>query len=159
MLFCYGVYRFDWGDGLMDEILLKIAKTVCLTGGIAVALTILWLVFQLCCEAWMAASDRFRNVLSGESMIWEYKKNRKKFLEWKESKSHEIVRHAEWEWFDELNGNPLEGQDRDWGWRCSVCKTALPDDYDDPDCKPKIKYCPECGAKMDGGSDKGDCGI
>lgn len=76
-------------------------------------------------------------------------------------KSGDIMtaRHAEWEWFDELNGNPLEGQDRDWGWRCSGCKTALPDDYDDPDCKPKIKYCPECGAKMDGGSDKGDYGI
>ena len=63
----------------------------------------------------------------------------------------EPVRHAEWEWFDELNGNPLEGQDRDCGWRCSGCKTELPDDYDDPDCKPNIKYCSECGAKMDGG--------
>lgn len=62
------------------------------------------------------------------------------------------VRHAEWEWFDELNGSPLEGQDRDWGWRCSHCKTELPDDYDDPDCKPEMKYCHECGAKMDGGT-------
>ena len=75
----------------MDEILLKIAKTVCLTGGIAVALTILWLVFQLCCEAWMAASERFRNVLGGESMIWEYKKNRKEFLEWREIKNRETT--------------------------------------------------------------------
>lgn len=60
----------------------------------------------------------------------------------------EPVRHAEWEWFGELNGNPLDGQDRDWGWRCSGCKTVLPDDYDDPDLKPSLKYCPECGAKM-----------
>lgn len=67
-------------------------------------------------------------------------------------KDWEPVRHAEWEWFDELNGNPLEGQDRDWGWRCSGCKTELPDDYDDPDCKPEMKYCSECGAKMDGGT-------
>ena len=36
-------------------------------------------------------------------------------------KDWEPVRYAEWEWFDELNGNPLEGQDRDWGWRCSGC--------------------------------------
>lgn len=71
-------------------------------------------------------------------------------------KGCEPVRYAEWEWFDELNGNPLEGQDRDWGWRCSGCKTALPDDYDDPDCKPKIKYCSECGAKMDGGENYGN---
>lgn len=27
----------------------------------------------------------------------------------------------------------------------------LLDDYDDPDCKPEMKYCSECGAKMDGG--------
>lgn len=70
-------------------------------------------------------------------------------------KDCEPVRYAEWEWFDELNGNPLEGCDRDWGWRCSYCKTELPDDYDDPDCKPKMKYCSECGAKMDGG-EKGE---
>lgn len=86
----------------MDEILLKIAKTVCLTGGIAVAITILCLVFQLCCEAWIAVSERFRDVLNGESLIREYKKSRKEFLKWKESKSHETARHAEWEWFDEL---------------------------------------------------------
>lgn len=66
----------------------------------------------------------------------------------------EPVRHAEWEWFEELNGNPLEGEDRDWGWRCSGCKTVLPDDYDDPDRKPGLKYCAECGAKMDGGGTK-----
>ena len=79
------------------------------------------------------------------------------FLQLEEDlKDWEPVRYAEWEWFDELNGNPLEGQDRDWGWRCSGCKTALPDDYDDPDCKPKIKYCSECGAKMDGGENHGN---
>ena len=70
----------------------------------------------------------------------------------KRKKDCEPVRHAEWEWFEELNGNPLECQDLDWGWRCSNCKTELPDDYDDPDCKPGMKYCPECGAKMDGGA-------
>lgn len=73
----------------------------------------------------------------------------------KRKKDCEPVRHAEWEWFEELNGSPLEGQDRDWGWRCSNCKTELPDDYDDPDRKPEMKYCSECGAKMDGGSDNG----
>ena len=31
----------------------------------------------------------------------------------------------------------------------------LLDDYDDPDCKPEMKYCSECGAKMDGGNDNG----
>lgn len=61
------------------------------------------------------------------------------------------VVHGEWEWFDEKIGTPIDGYDRDWGWRCSVCKDVLCDEYDDPDKKPKMKYCSACGAKMDGG--------
>ena len=48
----------------------------------------------------------------------------------------EKVWRGEWEWFDEEVGSPLEGVERDWGWRCSKCKTVLPDDFDDPDNPP-----------------------
>lgn len=69
----------------------------------------------------------------------------------------EPVRHGEWEWFEERNGNPFDGYDKDYGYRCSCCKSELPDNYDDPDVKPDFAYCPNCGAKMknrkkDGGS-------
>lgn len=51
-------------------------------------------------------------------------------------------------WFEEKNGNPLSGFDYNYGWKCSRCGFVLPIDYDDPDCKPNIKYCQNCGAKL-----------
>ena len=59
--------------------------------------------------------------------------------------------HGQWEWFDEETGTPITGYEREWGWRCSRCTHELPDNYDNPDCRPVIDYCPYCGAKMDGG--------
>ena len=63
------------------------------------------------------------------------------------------VVHGRWEWFDEDTGTPITGYEREWGWRCTHCKEELPDDYDDPDCRPKFRYCCNCGAKMDDGAD------
>ena len=34
-------------------------------------------------------------------------------------------------------------------WHCSECDYCIDDGTDNPDCLPK--YCPNCGAKMDGG--------
>ncbi len=34
-------------------------------------------------------------------------------------------------------------------WHCSQCGYCIDDGTDNPDCLPK--YCPNCGAKMDGG--------
>ena len=59
------------------------------------------------------------------------------------------VRRGKWEWFEERNGNPFDGYDEAWGYRCSCCKSELPDTYDDPDVKPDLAYCPNCGAKME----------
>ncbi len=65
------------------------------------------------------------------------------------------VRHGRWEWFEEWNpstpNHPTELDD--CGWRCGKCKIALEDVvggcWDNPDEEPKLKYCPDCGAKMD----------
>lgn len=65
------------------------------------------------------------------------------------------VVHGQWEWFDEDTGTPITGYEREWGWRCSRCKHELPDDYDDPDYRPMLDYCPYCGAIMDGGANNG----
>lgn len=58
---------------------------------------------------------------------------------------------GEWEWFDEEHGTPIDGWNREWGWRCSCCKDTLNDEYDDPDSPPKFNFCPNCGARMAGG--------
>jgi len=55
---------------------------------------------------------------------------------------------GEWEWYDEEVGSPLEGIEREWGWRCSKCKVVLPDDFDDPDNPPAMRFCQWCGAPM-----------
>lgn len=65
------------------------------------------------------------------------------------------VRHGQWEWFEEWDpgtqDHPRECQD--FGWRCGECKTALEDVvggyWDDSYEEPKLKFCPNCGAKMD----------
>ena len=60
----------------------------------------------------------------------------------------EKVWRSEWEWYDEEVGSPLEGIEREWGWRCSKCKVVLPDDFDDPDNPPAMRFCQRCGAPM-----------
>ena len=66
---------------------------------------------------------------------------------------------GEWEWFEEWSpstpDHPRECDD--CGWRCGKCKTALEDivggEWDDPDKKPNLNFCPECGACMKGGAE------
>ena len=60
----------------------------------------------------------------------------------------EKVWRGEWEWYDEEVGNPLDGIEREWGWRCSKCKVVLPDNFDDPDNPPAMRFCQWCGAPM-----------
>ena len=60
----------------------------------------------------------------------------------------EKVWRGEWEWYDEEVGSPLEGIEREWGWRCSKCKVVLPDDFDDPDNPPTMRFCQWCGAPL-----------
>ena len=58
----------------------------------------------------------------------------------------EKVWRGEWEWFDETVGTPIDGYEREWGWRCSKCKTVLPDEFDNPDDSPAMRFCQWCGA-------------
>ena len=66
---------------------------------------------------------------------------------------------GEWEWFEEWNPSTPEHPREcdDCGWRCGECKTALADIvggyWDDPDEKPNLNFCPNCGAKMKGGAE------
>ena len=55
---------------------------------------------------------------------------------------------GEWEWFDEIVGTPIDGYEREWGWQCSKCKTVLPDEFDNSDDSPAMRFCQWCGAPM-----------
>ena len=58
----------------------------------------------------------------------------------------EVV-HGRWEEMH-YEGGILDGTNFD---RCSVCGYERV--FDDPEFKTVFKYCPNCGAKMDGGAD------
>ena len=59
-----------------------------------------------------------------------------------------------WEWFEEWLPSTTEHPREclDCGWQCGECKNALEDMvggyWDNPDEKPDLNYCPNCGAKM-----------
>ena len=63
--------------------------------------------------------------------------------------------HGWWEWCEvwlpSTPEHPAECEE--CGWRCGRCKNTLENMmggyWDDPFEKPKLKYCPECGVKMD----------
>lgn len=57
------------------------------------------------------------------------------------------VLHGRWEEMH-YEGGILDGTNFD---RCSVCGYERV--FDDPSFKTAFKYCPNCGAKMDGGAD------
>ena len=78
----------------------------------------------------------------------------------------EIIKHdyrkqsvGEWEWFEEWTPSTSDHvrECYDCGWRCGKCKTALEDVvggyWDDPDKKPNLNFCPDCGARMKGGEE------
>ena len=58
-----------------------------------------------------------------------------------------LVRHGRWEEMH-YEGGILDGTNFD---RCSICGYERV--FDDPALKTVFKYCPNCGAKMDGGAD------
>ena len=68
-------------------------------------------------------------------------------------------RYGRWEWFEEWNLSMPDHTTEleNCGWRCSKCKTTIDDTaggyWDDTDEEPTLKYCPECGAKMECGND------
>lgn len=57
------------------------------------------------------------------------------------------VRHGRWEEMH-YEGGILDGTNFD---RCSIC--GYDRVFDDPALKTVFKYCPNCGAKMDGGAE------
>ena len=73
----------------MNDIYLFIGKLICGLGGGVLALALLGLIGYLCCEAWIAASNRFRDICKAESLIFEYRKNRNDFMYWKHMKKGE----------------------------------------------------------------------
>lgn len=67
----------------MAEIAYELGEIFMIMGGILIAVGLLCLLGFLVECAWIAFSDTFRAICKAESLIFEYRKNREKFLEWR----------------------------------------------------------------------------
>lgn len=53
-------------------------------GGVALMAIVLGLAVYAAGLAWIAASNKWRDILRAESLIYEYRMNRKAYIEWRE---------------------------------------------------------------------------
>ena len=67
---------------MLDNLALFIGYVVMAVGGFALFVIMSTLFIEIACELWVLASTKFRAVWKAESLVYEYNKNREKFLEW-----------------------------------------------------------------------------
>ena len=94
----------------MSNFYCAIGRFLAVAGGLLLCAALVALLMELCCEAWIAASNRFRDVCSGEST----RKTGRNF--WNGRRARTVKRHSDSTLMNLTNN-----------------------------------YCPNCGAKMDGG--------
>lgn len=66
----------------MNNIALAVGVVVMTLGGILLTSALILLLGQAVLLAWISFSDKFRAICKAESLIFEYRKNREKFMEW-----------------------------------------------------------------------------
>ncbi len=73
----------------MGDICTAIGELFCVIGGVSLALLVLGLLASFVCTVWIDTSNKFRRICKAESLIFEYRENRDKYLEWKRAKELE----------------------------------------------------------------------
>nr|WP_325302308.1 hypothetical protein [uncultured Dysosmobacter sp.] len=71
----------------MDDIMINTGAIVLIAGGLLLLVAGVGFACLLVATIWIAASNRWRAVLRGESLIYEYRKNREAFLRWKKEQT------------------------------------------------------------------------
>lgn len=136
----------------VDSVMINIGAFFAIAGGIIMMLFVVGMVGYLVALLWISACNKWRAICRAESLIFEYRKNRKDFLRWMskadtiaaEKKTVDVrqVVRGRWEWM---------GPCRDSGGRlwatCTACglRQRLGD---------FTMFCPHCGADMRGGGDE-----
>lgn len=72
----------------MMEVALYLGMSVMSIGGILLATALIFFFGWLVCIAWTMFSVTFRKICQAESLIADYRKNREKFLEWREGEEN-----------------------------------------------------------------------
>ena len=73
----------------MDNFATFLGKGFLVVGGIGIAVLLLALLVWLAGVAWIAASERWRDICKAESLIHEYRRERAEYLQWKKQKQAE----------------------------------------------------------------------
>ena len=68
---------------MIDKVMINIGAFFLIFGGLLLfAVTLVFAAYLVAC-LWIATSNKWRNICKAESLIFEYRKNRKKYLDWK----------------------------------------------------------------------------
>ncbi len=96
---------------MIDSAMVNIGAAFMLIGGVALVAIVLGLAVYAAGLAWIAASNKWRDILRAESLIYEYRMNREAYIEWrrKANKTRDNAVHVV---------------------RCKDCKYYKPDEYE-----------------------------
>ena len=70
---------------MIDNVMVNIGAAFMIVGGVALVAIVLSLVIYAAGWAWVAASDKWRDILRAESLIYEYRMNRDAYIKWKKN--------------------------------------------------------------------------
>ena len=68
---------------MIDNMMVNIGAAFMLIGGVMLVTIVLGLAIYAAGVAWIAASNKWRDILRAESLIYEYRMNRKAYIEWR----------------------------------------------------------------------------
>jgi hypothetical protein len=72
----------------MNEVVYGVGVIVTVLGGLLFAGIAIVFLGELFCITWASFSERFRDICKAESLIHDYRKNREKFLEWRDGEEN-----------------------------------------------------------------------
>lgn len=73
---------------MIDKVMMNIGALFLILGGLFLFVAVLIFIAYLVACLWIATSNKWRRICQAESLIFEYRKNRKKFLEWRQEDNH-----------------------------------------------------------------------
>ena len=68
---------------MIDSVMMNIGAAFMLIGGVALVAIVLGLAVYAAGLAWVAASNKWRDILRAESLIYEYRMNREAYIKWR----------------------------------------------------------------------------
>lgn len=68
---------------MIDTVMVNIGAAFMIAGGVALVAVVLGLVIHAAAWVWVSASNKWRDILRAESLIYEYRMNRDSYIKWR----------------------------------------------------------------------------